>query len=189
MKQSRGKIRSLFLISVLIIVSVSIISCENKIDSVPISSLINLPTVTGRDVETVFKDSGQLQLVMTTPLMEEYENSGSPYYEFMGGITVVFHDGHKEPIASVTSKYAKFTKSDNTWELKDSVVVVNESNDKLETEVLYWNQDKDHIYTDRFVKITNEDQVMQGFGFESDSHLRKRRIKKVSAIIYFNDEE
>ena len=95
----------------------------------------------------------------------------------------------KDPCGSVTSKYAKYTKTDNLWELRDSVVVINENNDKLETEVLFWNQEKDLIYTDRFVKITNEDQIIQGFGFESDSHLKKRRIKKVSATIYFNDEE
>ena len=75
------------------------------------------------------------------------------------------------------------------WELKDSVVVLNESNDKLETEVLYWNQENNLIYTDRFVKITNEDQITQGFGFESDPQGIKRRIKKISAIIYLKDEE
>jgi LPS export ABC transporter protein LptC len=101
----------------------------------------------------------------------------------------VFYNGKKEPSGSVTAKYAKYTKATNLWELKDSVVVVNENNDKLETEVLNWNQDKDLIYTDRFVKITNPDQIIQGFGFESDSHLQNRRIKKVSATIYMKDEE
>jgi hypothetical protein len=69
------------------------------------------------------------------------------------------------------------------------VIVINESGDKLETEVLNWSQEKDLIYTDRYVKITNEDQVIHGFGFESDSHLNNRKIKKVQATIYFNDEE
>ena len=50
--------------------------------------------------------------------------------------------------------------------------------DKLETEILFWNQNNDLIYTDRFVKITNEDEIIQGTGFESDSRLTKRKIKK-----------
>jgi LPS export ABC transporter protein LptC len=126
---------------------------------------------------------------MSSPLMEKYDNTDFPYSEFKSGIKANFYSGQKEPVGSVTSKYAKFTNSNNTWELKDSVVVINESGDKLETEVLNWDQEKDLIYTDRFVKITNEDQIIQGFGFESDSHLQNRKIKKVSAIIYFKDEE
>jgi hypothetical protein len=39
------------------------------------------------------------------------------------------------------------------------------------------------------VKITNRDQIMQGYGFESDTHLQHRKIKKVSAIIYLPDAE
>jgi hypothetical protein len=39
------------------------------------------------------------------------------------------------------------------------------------------------------VKITNEDEIVMGTGFESDSRLVKRRIKKVSATIYLKDEE
>jgi hypothetical protein len=63
------------------------------------------------------------------------------------------------------------------------VVVINESNEKLETELLFWNQEKDKIYTDRFVKITSADEIVQGIGFESDSHLYRRKMLKVTAEI------
>jgi len=169
--------------------AVLLFSCENKIDKLPKSDLLNLPSVSVKTLRTIFIDSGHLQLVMNAPIVEQYDNTAFPYSEFKSGINVLFYDGNKEPVASVTAKYAKFNDTNNTWELKDSVVVINESNDMLETEVLNWNQEKDLIFTDRFVKITNEDQVIQGFGFESDIHLRHRKIKKVSAIIYFNDEE
>jgi LPS export ABC transporter protein LptC len=188
MKHSSIKFRISFLITLFVIITMIVLSCENKIDQIPNSDLNSLPSLTFKDLETALTDSGKIQLVLSCPLMEQYNNS-APYSEFRYGIRIIFQDGKKEPIGKVSAKYAKYTKSNNTWELRDSVVVVNESNDKLETEVLYWNQDKDLIYTERFVKITNEDQIIQGFGFESDSHLRNRRIKKVSATIYFNDEE
>jgi lipopolysaccharide export system protein LptC len=188
MQISSIKIRLSFFFTAMII-SVLMLSCENKVDLIPKSDLHSFPSLTVKDFETIFSDSGLVQLIMTSPLMEQYDNIDSPYSEFTSGIKVVFYNGQKEPVGSVTSKYGKFTNNDNLWELKDSVVVINESKDMLETEILFWNQEKDLIYTDRFVKITNEDQTIQGFGFESDSHLTNRKIKKVSAIIYFNDEE
>jgi LPS export ABC transporter protein LptC len=172
-----------------VIIAGLLLSCENKIDLVPKSDLLSLPSLTVKEFSTQLTDSGKLQLIMTSPLMEQYKRTEKPYSEFKQGIKVVFYNGEKAPTGSVTSKYAKFTQPDNLWELKDSVVVVNENGDKLETEVLNWSQDKDLIYTDRFVKITNVDQVIHGFGFESDTHLNHRKIKKVQATIYLKDEE
>ena len=189
MIHSSMKFRTPFLIIVIVILTGVVLSCENKINLIPKSDLLNLPSVTVKDFETVFTDSGRLQLVMSSSLLEKYDNKDFPYTEFRSGIKVVFHDGKKEPVASVTAKYAKYTKTNDLWELKDSVVMINESNDKLETEVLYWDEQKELIYTDRFVKITNEDQIVMGTGFESDQRLVKRRIKKVTATIYLKDEE
>jgi LPS export ABC transporter protein LptC len=169
--------------------AIFLISCEDKNEKIPKSDLLSLPTVSVREFETIYSDSGKTELKLTSPIMEQYDNAGQPYYEFRLGIHVDVYDGKNTPSGSVTSKYAKYTRADNVWELKDSVVVINEKSDMLETEVLYWDQSKDLIYSDRFVRFTNEDQIVMGTGFESDPHLRKRKIKKVSATIYLKDEE
>jgi LPS export ABC transporter protein LptC len=174
---------------IILIFSLAILSCENKIDFIPKSDLLTLPSLTVKDFKTVYTDSGKLELVMSAPIMEQYNNIESPYYEFKSGIKVIFYDGHTNPTGSVTAKYAKYTKSNSLWELRDSVVVINEGNDKLETELLYWDQPKDLIYSDRFVRITNEDQIVMGTGFESDPRLIKRKIKKVRATISLKDEK
>jgi LPS export ABC transporter protein LptC len=182
------KSRSFSAISGLIILIMIILSCENKIPVIPKSDLITLPSLSGKGLTTILTDSGKIQLIMTAPSMEQYDKADPKYSEFKTGIKVVVYNGKKNPVSTVTSKYAKCT-DNNLWELRDSVIVVNENNEKLETEVLFWNQEKDRIYTDRFVKITSESEVTQGIGFESDSHLIKRRIFKVTATIYLNNEK
>jgi len=163
-------------------------SCDKKIDKIKKTEILTLPSLTVKDFYTVFDDSGKVQLTMASPLMETFDNVDIPYSEFRAGITVVFYDGHKDPVGNVTAKYAKYINKTSLWELKDSVVVINQTNDKLETEQLFWDQAKDNIYTDRFVKMTNEDQTVIGTGFESDTHLNRRRIKNISGTIYLNNE-
>jgi LPS export ABC transporter protein LptC len=189
MKHSFLRFKTLSRALVITLLLLIVLSCENKIDLIPKSDLLTLPSLSVKDVKTVYTDSGRLKLVLSAPLIEEYNNIKSPYDEFRTGIKVIFYDGRKDPVGSVTAKYAKYTKSNNLWELRDSVVVINEGNDKLETEVLYWDEIKNLIYSDRFVKITNEDQIVMGTGFESDPGLNKRKIKKVSATIYLKEEE
>jgi len=189
MKQLSGSLRITSLFSTLVLVTLLLLSCQKKVDLIPKSDLLNLPSQSVMDFQTIYTDSGKLQVIMSSSLMEKYDKIDPPYIEFKKGIKVIFYDGQKEPVASVTSKYARYNDNDVLWELKDSVVVINVDNDKLETEILYWDQQKDLIYTDRFVKITSVDQIVMGTGFESDPKLVKRRIKKVSATIYLRDEE
>ena len=170
--------------SLVFILALASLSCKKGINKIPEYDIANLPLLTVKYDTTVYFDSGKVALRMTCPIMEQYDNHGDPYYEFKMGLYVeVFN-----PTGSISSKYAKYIINADLWELRDSVVVINENQDKLETESLFWNQAKDLIYTDRFVKFTNKDQIMMGTGFESDSHLRKRRIKKPSATIYINEE-
>lgn len=176
-------------ITLLSLISFLLFSCEKKNAKIPKSDILSLPSLSVRDDTTIYSDSGKIKLIVIFPIMEQFDNSGQPYYDFRMGMRADMYDGGTAPSGSVSSKYAKYTKSTNVWELKDSVVVINENKDKLETEVLYWDQTKDLIYSDRFVRFTNEDQIVMGTGFESDPHLRKRKIKKVSATIYLKDEE
>jgi len=164
-------------------------SCEKKNITNEKIDILSLPSLTARDFTTTYTDSGKLQLVLSAPLMESYDKEEEPYSEFRLGLDVKFYDGHKEPTASVTSKYARYTTSKSLWELRDSVVAVNEAGERLETEILFWDQKKALIYTDRFVKITTQDQIIQGYGLESDPRLSKRRIKNLSATIYIDEEK
>jgi LPS export ABC transporter protein LptC len=170
-----------------LIVFTGLVSCEKKSGNMPAIDILTLPSLTRKNFETIYTDSGKVQLILSAPLLESYNKTEDPYSEFTSGIKVLFYDGHKEPVASVTAKYARFSENKNLWELKDSVLAINEAGERLETELLFWDQKKELIYTDRFVKITTEDQIVQGYGLESDPRLSKRKIKNLSATIYIND--
>jgi LPS export ABC transporter protein LptC len=170
-------------------VSFTFLFCDRKIDIIKKSEIESLPTLTVKDFETVYTDSATLQLVMSSPLMERYTNKKPPYSEFRHGIKVFFHNGHIDPVARLTAKYAKLNEDNKIWELRDSVIAVNEKNEILETELLYWDQEKELVYTDRFVKISSEDQIVMGTGLESNPRFTKWKIKNVSATIYIKDEK
>jgi len=169
----------------LVVLILTSLSCKSGINKFPEYDISKLPSLTVKYDTTVYFDSGRVVLRMICPIMELYDNTSDPYYEFKRGIYVEVFD----PLGTISAKYAKFIVDADLWELRDSVVVINENQDKLETESLFWNQTKDLIYTDMFVRFTNEDQIIEGTGFDSDSHLRRRKIRRVSATIYLNDDE
>jgi LPS export ABC transporter protein LptC len=173
----------------LLLVAAWLISCERKMEVIKKSDILSLPTLTVKDDTTIYTDSSKLQLIMYSPLIERYPNIKPPYAEFRKGIKVLFYNGHPNPVGSFTSKYAKFLEDKRLWELKDSVVAVNEKNEKLETELLYWDQDKELIYTDRAVRITSQDEIVIGIGMKSDPKFTNWWIKDVSATIPISEYE
>lgn len=183
MKTSLKISRYILIIGAVLFIATVLLSCDRKIDVIKNSDILSLPTLTVKDFETVYTDSAKLQLVLSSSLMERYTNIKPPYSEFKKGIKVLFYDGHKEPVASFTSKYARYLDDKRLWELRDSVVAINEKNERLETELLYWDQEKELVYTDRFVRITSEDEIVVGIGMESNPRFTKWWIKNVSATI------
>jgi len=182
-------IRKYFYLTLALTITDIILSCENKADSIANSDILNLPTLTVKKFSTVFADSGKIQMIMAAPLMESYENKEEPYSEFRMGFDIIYYDGKKDSVGRVTSKYALYTNKKKLWELRDSVVVINfDSNYKIETEELFWDQQKDIFFNDRFLKFSSDDQIVYGNGFESDSRLNKRKIRNVSGPIYLREE-
>jgi len=182
MKYNSPRIRFHYIVIILITLGFAVLSCEKKIPVITKSDLLTLPASTAKDFTSTVTDSGKIQLILSAPIVEQYDKTDQKYAEFKQGIKVDIYNGQDKPVGKVTAHYAKCT-DNNLWELRDSVVVINESNEKLETELLFWNQEKDKIFTDRFVKITSQDEIAQGIGFESDSHLYHRKLLKVTAEI------
>jgi len=128
-------------------------------------------------------------LLVRTPMIEQFSNAEQPYTLFPEGLMVLFYDKKTEPQASISAKYARYTEKDELWELRDSVVAVNTEGDILETELLFWSEPRESVWSDRFVRITGKDQIIMGTGFESDPRLSKWKIKNVSATIYVENEQ
>lgn len=86
---------------------------------------------------------------------------------------------------TVDSKYAKNLENDMLWELRNQVVVIS-GDKKLETELLFWNTEKGIIYTDRYVRLTDKGNVIEGNnGLVSDQELENPVIKNTSGEVEF----
>ena len=175
--------------AVLLTGTVFLLSCEKKREVLKELTIKELPSLSARNIETMYSDSGKVTLVVRSPLINQYTGGDEPHTLFPEGLTVLFYDKKTEPQASISSKYARYTEKDKLWELRDSVVAVNTEGDILETELLFWSEPRESVWSDRFVRITGKDQIIMGTGFESDPRLTKWKIKNVSATIYIDNEQ
>ncbi len=164
-------------------------ACENDIEKIKtFSAPENLPTVEATNIETLFTDSGEVRFFLKAPKLLRFENEGIAYVEFPEGIQLIKYNEDQEIISSITADYAKQFEKEKKWEAKNNVIATNARGDTLKTEHLIWEEDKELIHTEEFVRIIREDQIITGIGFTSDQSLQNWRIKNPKGTIYVNME-
>lgn len=173
------KIRNII---VLFIGTIMFFSCKTDINEVyKLVAQDNLPEVVIENAQMWYSDSARLKYYVETPLFEEYKKDGAKYQEYKQGLYAALYGKTGGEVGSIRSEYAIYYEDDKLWELRNKVVAINAEGKKLETELLFWDMEKETIYTDRLARFTAGAQVIIGKdGFESDQQLNNPEFKNVS---------
>ncbi|MDG1476324.1 MAG: LPS export ABC transporter periplasmic protein LptC [Vicingaceae bacterium] len=164
-------------------------SCENDVKEIEsLSKKKNEPISRGKDVELIYSEKSNVKINITAPIMEEYGLEEDKYMEMKEGIKVLFYDSLMNVSSTLTANYAINRVAKKIMEAKDDVVVVNDKGEVLHTEHLVWLQDSSKIYTDEFVKIQTEDEIIMGEGMEANQDFTKWSIKKIKGIINIKED-
>lgn len=148
-----------------------------------------MPVETADELRIVYSSRGLLQMIMEAPLMERYEGE-EPYMELTQGFVMTFYDTLHNETSRISAQYAIQYEKDQLIDARNDVVVKNmESGEQLNTEQLIWDQKKEIIYTELFVKITTEEEVLYGDGFESDERFTSWVIKNPRGTFYVDTSE
>lgn len=153
-------------------------SCENDMAVVQaITNKESIPVESAKDVRMLYSTYARVEIEIKAPVMHNFQTA-NPYLEFPDGIQVWFYDSLKNVKSQLSARYAIQYINEDKIEVRNDVVVVNQQNQTINTELLIWDQKKAMIYSDKFVKITTEDEVLFGDGFESDETFDKWIILK-----------
>lgn len=141
------------------------------------------PMEIGEDVELLYSDSAYVKAKVITPEMERYVNENKSYLEMPKGVKAYFYDHDLNIISSIKADYGIRYLNEEKTELKDNVVVVNTDGDSLRTEHLIWEEGKDKVYSDKFVKVRTKDEIINAEGFESDLSFTNYKFYDIKGII------
>jgi hypothetical protein len=123
--------------------------------------------------ELTSQDSSNSRVVavLKSPLSEDFTNLRFPYQKFPDGIRVEYFDasGNK---SIILADYAIIYAGSNLYDLKGNVVLRSHDGKVLKTNQLYWDRERDWIFTEgKFLLNNPEDGTMlkgQGLDFNRD---------------------
>lgn len=144
-------------------------------------------TLRTTDVTNLISDSGITRYRLSAKEWLVYGKAADPYSYFPEGIYVEKFDTLFQTEASIKADTAYNYDKRGLWKLVGNVVVNNLQGDNFRTSVLYWDQKKEKIYSDQYIRIEQEDQVITGIGFESNQDMTNYRIFNSTGIFPVNE--
>lgn len=164
-------------------------SCENDIVTVnKIKDLSKIPAETGHDVEVLYSDSGHIKVKLLAPVLNRYSRE-KPYTELPKGLKLYFYDAAMNVENQLTAGYGISYEDNREMVVRNNVSAINEKGEKLNTEELIWKEKEGKIYSDKYVEITTEDEIIYGYGFEANQDFTNYKIKNIKGTINVKEDQ
>ncbi|MBX2899773.1 MAG: LPS export ABC transporter periplasmic protein LptC [Cyclobacteriaceae bacterium] len=133
------------------------------------------PLSEAESVVMQYAEKDRVKVKLTASKILEYKNGDQ---EFPEGIFIEFYDEVGSLTSTLRANDAYFFKSENKWRGRGNVEVINTQKDEqLRTEELFWKPDTKKIFTDQFVTIKLQSEVVYGTGLEADEDMSHYQIK------------
>lgn len=151
------------------------IACSNKGDLKSFDEYKG-PISIATNIHLVNSDSGIVRTELFAKKRLEYANGDM---EFPDGIIVHYRNVAGEVTSKISADRGFFNKSENLYTGSGNVQVTNlERKQQLNSEELFWEPNKQRIYTNAFVIIKENDRIIKGTGMEADDKFTNYKIFK-----------
>jgi LPS export ABC transporter protein LptC len=175
----------------LLVFSLHFISCENEIEKInSLTGTSIFPEVSGKNVEIIQSDSGKVRVRILAPELYKYDQVEQPYIEFPRGMKAYFYDDSLKIESVIEAGYVKYFEKERLWEAKNNVEARNlKKGEQLNTEHLFWNEQKKTIYSNTNSRIVTEDGTFYGEkGFDANQDLSKWKLKSSKGTVNVKNE-
>jgi len=160
-----------------------LIGCESKDVKPHVDASISggeLPAQESWNSTVFFTDSGKTRAILYTGHLQVFNMKKETLLD--EGLKVEFFNNQEQKTTTLTSKRGKVDEKTNDLYAIDSVVAVNDSGIVVKTDELKWRNKDQKIVSDKFVTIDSPQEHIEGYGFESDQHLRNYVIYNITYI-------
>lgn len=162
-------------------------SCSN--DPKEIETFVSseeMPIEVMQKAELIYTEKGKIKVKIIAEKIERYLNQNPTVY-FSHGVLVHFYNDSANITSTLSAEEAFIDDKNQQMIARKDVELINQKEERLNTEQLIWDEKTNLIFTKESVSITTKDEVIFGDGFESNPDFSSYRITNVRGSININD--
>lgn len=175
-KTNEQGITTIFVVVVMLLLFTASCNGDNKEVVVVAFDPETTYTLRTTDYATQFSDSGITRYRAIAKEFLKFDKAKEPFSYFPEGIYVEKFDTLFNIEASLKADTAYNYEKKGLWKLIGNVRVENLEGKKFETSLLFWDQKEEKVYSDKYIRIQEDDKIITGIGFESNQNMTQYKI-------------
>ena len=160
---------------VLVAIAISQSGCRSRTAPSPGAADLHIPDQEARDFTLTETSEGTKNWTLWASYAAMYNAKNLVDAKT---IQIEFFDSKGKRYSTLVADQGLVDQRTNNLEAIGRVRIVTETGVHMETDSLHWINNTQKIISDSFVKVTRKDDVVTGYGFESDPNLEHFHLKR-----------
>ena len=152
-----------------------VLGCQSRSASTQSGANVSLPDQEARDFTLTESLEGRKNWTLYASYAAMYNDQSLVDAKT---VRIEFFDKEGKKFSTLVARQGRLHQRTNDLEARGNVVVTTESGVRMETDSLRWQNQLNKIVSDGFVKVTRKDDVVTGYGFESDPSLDHFHLRR-----------
>ncbi|MFM2428279.1 MAG: hypothetical protein RL012_163 [Bacteroidota bacterium] len=141
-----------------------------------------VPILESSHIELLCSEQGVTKYRLFTEKALHYENGDRTYPE---GVHIEFYDSNRKVSATGRANSVHFFAEKNVYACRGDVELKSlRDKRQLNTEELHWSPETETFYTDKFIRIETEEELLTGEGLTAKQDLSYYSISKMRGLLH-----
>ena len=149
----------------------------------------SVPIMVTHGVSTYISDSGVVRYKIITDEWKVFDRLDPSRWTFEKGVYLEKFNNDLSIEATILADTAYYYDKEELWELRGNVHIENEQDEKFDTQLLFWNQKSQTVYSDQYIRIRQQKRIITGIGFTSNQNFTQYTIKQTQGIFPVKENE
>lgn len=154
-----------------------------------ITSRDSTAIMTTRGISSVISEQGMVKYHIIAEEWAMFDKFKPPYQAFEKGVYLEAYDTLMNVTSTIKADTAYYYDNTELWELRGNVHGTNVDGEEFDTQLLFWDQRKETVYSNDDITVRQEKQVIHGKGFDSNQDFTRYTIRKTDGIFPIDEEE
>jgi LPS export ABC transporter protein LptC len=140
------------------------------------------------DIRMTYTDSAKVKAILTAPINLDYTHLSFKYSEFPEGLKIVFYNDNNEE-NTIVADYGILYNQTRIVDLQGNVVLLSNNGSRLETSQMYWDSEKEWLFTEQPFTFKSENEDMAATRLDTNKEFSKFQTGKLTGTMLVEEQK
>ena len=165
-----------------------IISCDDGSSTImQINQFNENPIGIAYDIRMTYTDSAVVKAILTAPVNFDFTHLSFKYSEFPEGLKIIFFNSNNDE-NTLVADYGILYNQTRIVDLQGNVVLLSHDGSRLETDQMYWDAEKEWLFTEQTFTFKNINYDMAAIRLDTNKEFSKFQTGKLTGTMLVNEQ-